>query len=177
MGLRNWQSGFKNRQSGLCSSVKLDDIHIRETDCSLGVNLENDGFISTNISLTTKSSLSIYIKLHSVRCSFGCSVVYNFYFEIQIIKKSKTLIILIIWIFKIYDKFVRKNLIKISKNQKNQSLIFRFFWFFDFLINYVLLFLRSVTDWQRQQDVRSHDNNSISCFVLMPQYIKKHKDD
>ena len=51
--------------------------------------------------------------------------------------------------------------------------IFLFFLFFYFLINYVLLLWRSVKDWQRKKDVRSDDNNSISCFVLMPQYIKE----
>ena len=54
-----------------------------------------------------------YIYIHKVAFRsvvrlFGCSVVrsvvYNFYFEIQIIKKSKTLIILIIWIIEIFSK-------------------------------------------------------------------------
>ena len=70
-------------------------------------------------------------------------------------KKLKTLIILIIWIFEICNKSVRKNLIKISKNQNWN------FWIFHFLINYFLLLWRSVKDWQRKQDVKSHDNNSI----------------
>ena len=39
------------------------------------------------------------------------------------------------------------------------SCLFWFFWFFYFLINHGLLHWRSVKDWQRYQDVRSHDNN------------------
>ena len=45
------------------------------------------------------------------------------------------------------------------------------------IIKYVLLQGKSVNNWQRLQDVRSHGNNSISCFVCMPQSIKKNKDD
>ena len=67
----------------------------------------------------------------------------------------------------------------ISFNQRIKtikSLIF--FWFFDYLwtYSYILPQQRSMKNWQRLHGARSHGNNSISCFVRMPQCITKSKD-
>ena len=49
------------------------------------------------------------------------------------------------------------------------------FYFYDFLINILLPYQRLLKDWQRLQDVCSHDNNSISCFSQCCNALKKAK--
>ena len=55
---------------------------------------------------------------------------------------------------------------------------FDFFVFSDQLRSdpYILPQQRSMKNWQRLHCARSHGNNSISCFVRMPQCITKSKD-
>ena len=78
---------------------------------------------------------------------------------------------------------------KSNKQSNNQTFDFSivlivlivlfFFYFFIFLFFDLLSYLIE-GQWKtgkKKQDVGSHDNNSISRFLLMPQCIKKNKDN
>ena len=140
----------------------------------------------------------VLLHLHKVAFSpfflFGCVQFLLWYSNNQ---KIKILILLIIWIS---ENIVRPNERRVSKKkiikQSNESLSLIFFyplicfWSFNFSIVLIILIfwfsnflIKSYIfegQWKTDkgcQDVRLHDNNSISYFVLIPQYMKKNKDD